>query len=429
MKIKFVNHSSYVIQHHEINLICDPWLEGRVFNNGWDLISQTQFKYSNFADITHIWFSHEHPDHFSPPNLKSISLEHRRNITVLFQATTDKRVAQFCQKLGFKEVVELNRGEWLPLSDDFQVLCDHFGEGDSWAAFKSKSCTILNTNDCGIRQKHKALKILRRVGKVDVLTTQFSYAFWAGNQDQVEYRRKVADEKLGGLKLQADVFDPHVTIPIASFIWFCHNENFYLNDEINRPQKVFDFIKQNTKCAPVILYPGDEYLFGTEHDSTSAIERYNQDFESLKNPSRLEKTEAADWTAIVQQSKNFVVNLKAGFGIYTKFLKPAKIFLTDCNRSFELDIESGLRESDHRLEDSDVSLASESLAYCFKFAWGTDTLQINGRFQKPVNGNYSNFYNFFRFGQLKSRGINVDWKFIAGHLAHKVSVKLGFSQN
>ncbi|MDQ6786003.1 MAG: MBL fold metallo-hydrolase [Acidobacteriota bacterium] len=429
MNIKFVNHSSYIVQHDGVNLICDPWLEGRVFNNGWDLISETRLKYGDFADITHIWFSHEHPDHFSPPNLKNISPEHRQNIIVLFQETGDKRVVDFCRKFGFKEVIELKPDEWVSLSTDFEILCEYYAEGDSWAAFKSKSCTVLNTNDCGIRHKNRALEILKKVGKVDVLTTQFSYAFWAGNRDQIEYRRKLAAEKLDGLKFQVDIFNPVVTIPIASFIWFCHEENFYLNDEINRPQRVYDFIKENTKSIPVVLYSGDEYKFGDEHDSTSAIERYNRDFESLKNTARLEKTKQADLTAIIEQSKKFAENLRTEYGIYARFLKPAKIFLTDYDRSFELNLESGLVESSYKFEDSDVALGSESLAYCFKFPWGTDTLQINGRLQKPTGGNYTNFYNFFRFDQLKSRDVKVDWKYIAGHLTHKVATKLGLSSN
>ena len=89
-KIEFVNHASYIIEHGGIRLITDPWIEGTAFNEGWSLIEPTHLQYTDFKDITHIWFSHEHPDHFSPPNLKSIPEELRKNITVLFQYTKDK---------------------------------------------------------------------------------------------------------------------------------------------------------------------------------------------------------------------------------------------------------------------------------------------------------------------------------------------------
>jgi len=68
MKIEFVNHASVIFYHNNIHLITDPWFNGAVFHNGWDLLAKTKFEYSNFEKISHIWISHEHPDHFTPPN-------------------------------------------------------------------------------------------------------------------------------------------------------------------------------------------------------------------------------------------------------------------------------------------------------------------------------------------------------------------------
>lgn len=64
MRIKFVNHASVIFSYDDIHLISDPWIEGSVFHESWSLISKTKFRYEDFQDITHIWFSHEHPDHF-----------------------------------------------------------------------------------------------------------------------------------------------------------------------------------------------------------------------------------------------------------------------------------------------------------------------------------------------------------------------------
>ena len=73
MKIEFINHSSIIFKANKISLICDPWIEGTVFHNGWDLLAPTKFQYSDFEQITHIWISHEHPDHFSTSNIKNIN--------------------------------------------------------------------------------------------------------------------------------------------------------------------------------------------------------------------------------------------------------------------------------------------------------------------------------------------------------------------
>ena len=51
MKIEFVNHASFVVEHNDVRIICDPWLEGTVFNNGWGLISKTKFSYEDFDKI------------------------------------------------------------------------------------------------------------------------------------------------------------------------------------------------------------------------------------------------------------------------------------------------------------------------------------------------------------------------------------------
>ena len=73
--ITFVNHASVIFSYEKINLITDPWLFGSAFNDSWDLISESKMQPKDFKNISHIWFSHEHPDHFSPSNLKKIPKE------------------------------------------------------------------------------------------------------------------------------------------------------------------------------------------------------------------------------------------------------------------------------------------------------------------------------------------------------------------
>ncbi len=78
--------------------------------------------FDDFKDITHIWFSHEHPDHFLPDNLKKISPEHRRAIEVLFQETRDKKVIRYCGGIGFGKVTELQPRTWIKLDDQLHVM-------------------------------------------------------------------------------------------------------------------------------------------------------------------------------------------------------------------------------------------------------------------------------------------------------------------
>ena len=181
MELEFVNHASVILRHKNVNLIMDPWFEGIVFDNGWSLLSESKFKIEDFNRITHIWFSHEHPDHFFPPLLNKIPKEFKEKITVLFHKTNDKKVVNYCIKQGFKEVVELNPDEQYVIQDDLKIISNEFTDGDSWAYFSTDDLGILNVNDCIITNKSEAEIIKSKIGKVDVLLTQFSYANKIGN--------------------------------------------------------------------------------------------------------------------------------------------------------------------------------------------------------------------------------------------------------
>ena len=66
--IEFVNHASVLISHGEINILSDPWYSGAVFHQGWRLLYENSYDKINdiLKKTTHIYISHEHPDHFQP---------------------------------------------------------------------------------------------------------------------------------------------------------------------------------------------------------------------------------------------------------------------------------------------------------------------------------------------------------------------------
>ena len=65
MKIKFYNHACFSIENDQSILLNDPYLCGTAFNDGWDLIvNDIEFNFDTKKKIF-IFYSHEHPDHFS----------------------------------------------------------------------------------------------------------------------------------------------------------------------------------------------------------------------------------------------------------------------------------------------------------------------------------------------------------------------------
>jgi len=180
--IQFINHASVIIKSTNISLLCDPWYQGDAFHKGWNLLCEiSDDQIINILNkVTHIWISHEHPDHFSVSFFKKFSKQiNERNIKILFQNTKDKRVIQFLEKLSF-EYVELSDNVTLKLDEGFSVTCIKDGFYDSALLVNNKDERILNLNDCDVTNLSKAKEIFSKTGEVDVLLTQFSYAAWKG---------------------------------------------------------------------------------------------------------------------------------------------------------------------------------------------------------------------------------------------------------
>jgi UDP-MurNAc hydroxylase len=145
MKIEFVNHACVIIQCEALRILCDPWLEGSVFNDGWDLMVEASRSLAEM-DFDYIWFSHEHPDHFSPKTLSAIPGDRRSRVTVLTQQTRDRKVASFCKQLGFP-VEELRDYDTYRLGDDVRITGAKVRDFDSWLLVDAFGQQVLNLND------------------------------------------------------------------------------------------------------------------------------------------------------------------------------------------------------------------------------------------------------------------------------------------
>ncbi len=405
MKIEFVNHSSVIFNYSKIRMICDPWLEGPVFQDGWDHLAPSKFNFSDFEKITHIWFSHEHPDHFFPPNIKKIEKKHRERITIFYQKTSDKKVVDYLLNIGFKEVIELEKDKWYSVIPEVQIMCNPFGH-DSWLCVKTENKTILNTNDCVIRAPHVAQEIKNKIGKIDILLTQFGYGQYEGNRDEPHKRKIAVQTKFKQINTQIEVFKPHYLIPFASFIYFCHEENYYMNDEINRIGNVFDYYKKASTVEPIILYLGSVWDIQTEYtESLKSIEQWDFHYNNLfKNP-KLIKTKTIPIEKIIEIGNSRIKSLSENKKVASilRRLPKLNIFITDLDKYIILSNKEFHVTSrfDHQIE-----LSSEVLFYCLKLDWGFNTTHVNGRVQFKDNG-----YNMF-----------VQWERLFSNLNHNKEV-------
>ncbi len=233
-------------------------------------------------NVTHIWISHEHPDHFSIPFFKKFAKQiNERKIKILFQETKDKRVVQFLKNLSI-DYFELKDNIDLKLDDHFSVTCIQDGFYDSALLVTHENEKILNLNDCDVTTQNKAKEIFSKTGEVDVLLTQFSYAAWKGGVANKKWRVEAALEKLQTVGLQISIFKPKFVIPFASFVYFSNQENSYLNNSINKPKDVVERLKDSISHI-IILKPNGIFSGNYEADSnTRAIEFWSQKYAEIE---------------------------------------------------------------------------------------------------------------------------------------------------
>jgi UDP-MurNAc hydroxylase len=401
VEIEWVNHASFVVSEGPVSLICDPWIEGAVFNTGWKHLSPTTFRYSDFSRITHIFFSHEHPDHFYPPNVRNIPEEYRPRITVLFHTTRDKRVLMFCRSLGFN-VLELPEKKWVSLSSGLEVLCGSQDLMDSWLVVRANK-TVVNVNDC-LTGPGDLADIRSFAPDPDVMLTQFSYASWVGNPDDTEAHRREAQAKYGQMEMQIRALKPIAVIPCASFVWFSHGENAYMNASANRVGDVHDFLGK-LGVRSIVLYPGDRWKVGDFYSNVESLARYSQDYASL--PSR-ELTTCAPilLPSLIEAQKAFFRKAFHRNNRWLLYLMPrSSVAVEDLGLCLELSFRHIFRQTQRA---PDIILSSDSLNYCLGFDWGGNTLEVNGRYRVPAGGKPMRFFNYFRPAAYNAAGYRFD---------------------
>jgi UDP-MurNAc hydroxylase len=402
--IRFVGHASFVIEGAGASLLSDPWLAGTAFNDGWELLAPAYLDSEMRSNITDLFISHEHPDHFSPPALKSLKGD--GGPTVRVQHTRDGRVAQYCRSQGF-DVAELPNHERVALADNFEVVCGQHRHMDSWLLADVGGVRLLNVNDCSITDRAQAHRIRSITGPIDVLFTQFSYANWVGNPDERERRARYAQEILSYVRAQIEVLEPRYVVPFASFIRFCHEENAYLNDALPSLREVTTFITRETKAIPIAMYPGDAWSPGEAYDNEPALGAYDTRLAepvTLRSVSRSFDVDELQDLAQRQRQRLEERNHMGALRLLeaSRYLTPVCVLLTDIGRTVEVRCGRPLTETS---EAPHVEMSSDSLAFAFANDFGAETLYVNGRY-RVHRGSERLFFRHFYPAILNNQGFS-----------------------
>ena len=412
--LQFINHASILVSHGDISLLSDPWYQGDAFHKGWNLIHELKDDeiIALLDRVTHIWISHEHPDHFSILFFKKFGhILKANNITILFQKTDDKRVESFISKSGYNLKI-INFNSWLDLSNDFKVLCFKDGFYDSGLAIKTSDKSIINLNDCEIKNKARCEEVLKVTGKCDILVTQFSYAAWKGGVENIKWRQLAAKEKLETMILQASYFEPKIIVPFASYIYFSNNINYYLNDSANKPSDVINvFLDHRSEVKIMEPFEVLDNL-ESEIDNVQSIDFWGKAIEGI-NKSSLKDYDLIPLSELNVSFKTYAdrifKNNTKWFMRIVKYISPISAFkpvvikIIDLDTNIRLDM---FADSLHECNtEADISMSSESLKFVMGNTFGFDTLTVNGCFEEVADSGFSRAARSLAIENLNNMGI------------------------
>lgn len=377
MEIRFVGHASFVASLGGLRILADPWYFGGVFNDSWRLVSPAAPV--DHGSIDHIYISHEHPDHFHFPTLRSIPSEHRQRVRVLYQAHASPRIKDALLRLGFPRVVELPLERWTRLTDRVEAYCGSSGYIDSFLALRADGECLLDLNDCPMdaaRMQH-----LRQVlGPIDVMFAQFSFANWVGNDadEAGEGERKRAQ-----LRERMDIFRPRVTVPFASFVYFANAENARMNAWVTTPRRLVE--SGFGGCH--FMYPGDvlDTRAGADPGASGrAIDLYDADFGRIAADPSPPSVTAAQLEAAVAKSlarfrKAIPWPLRRGVEDFTVHVTDLDLILHVRPRSGEASLVPAVPGG----QPARYRMVSQVAWYTFEHPWGTDTLHNSGMYLEP----------------------------------------------
>jgi hypothetical protein len=212
---------------------------------------------------------------------------------------------------------------------------------------------------------------------------------------------------------------PRATVPFASMSFFSHEENAFTSDSVNHPWEVLDAIAEQGS-TPVLLYPGDAWEVGAPHDNASASDRYRADYAAL--PGRaLHRGVSVPFEALAEAAAGYVKRIRAAntawllealrWNPVLPTLRPLDVHLWDLKLDVRFSFERGLEKIARRDPAYDLAMASDSLAFVFKQAWGIDTLTVNGRFRADPEG-MKRLVLTFGVDMLNNTGIRLEPAFL-----------------
>lgn len=361
MSIKFINHACITIEENGEMIMFDPWFFGKVFNNSWSLIRETDVNDLDLSKLKYILITHEHPDYLHWPTLRSIKNNTTQEIRIIVPKRNNKNIVEGLVKLGYK-VAEVPSNKQFKISQNFKIT--NFVSGhDSAYVIQTKDKTLLNQNDCKLFDM-QVYDIKNNYPTIDYYFMQFSLAGFYANKTNIKELNNAKLNHISMIERYKKQFDPKVTIPFASYVYFCREENSFLNNYIVNLNELDDSYQ-------FVSY-GDKVL---DMDFTNRNEKNKQIWNENITDLKIDKTKEVTDEQLIEAANSFLNTI-------TNVSIPATTFsLYNKNKSFFVDYN---KKECCFTETNGTEVAKVTMydLECFyKFPWGADTMNITSCFE------------------------------------------------
>ena len=384
--LKLVSHACVYFDLGEIKLLTDPWLFGECFNKGWKLLKTTSkqvLSKKEIEEITHIWISHEHPDHFHCPSLRYLisKIPKKNDVQIITKndSKSKNEIYSFLVSIGFSNIKLLNHLEFYKLNKTFSLrIYLHRHVDSALLIFKNGKPWIFNMNDCELYKK-ECQYITKRFGSFPLLLNQFSIAGYNGiiNDKSLRKKKRLILEKM---IMHHSELKSHTTIPFASFCRFSSSDNQFLNkwhNNIEDVNKVFLKAKLNLFC----LKPPSKKINLENIDNKRKQPDTNLKFLNIEidNFGNIVDFEILQKTLLNRLKKLITSSNKFLFNFVERYLY---ILVKDLNVFIEIDLKKlVIKKKLNTNINSYLEINSQPLFYAFQYPFGIQTLGISGRYK------------------------------------------------
>jgi L-ascorbate metabolism protein UlaG (beta-lactamase superfamily) len=76
-EVKFINHACFQIIKKDFSILVDPWFSGKVFNDSWELLRETNIDDLDLSNLKYIFISHKNKRKMQSKN-RSLDAQERQ---------------------------------------------------------------------------------------------------------------------------------------------------------------------------------------------------------------------------------------------------------------------------------------------------------------------------------------------------------------